>query len=186
MPPLAGIRVSRLTSARRRLPTTARVPCSGVGRQHCTACVGPGGRRPRQDGTMIWTKRSSACHRYLTGLMTALCLTLGATASAEVQIAGSPAAVSVTTSMDSISDVLAAFSASFNIKYRAEVPLDARARRTYVGSLEDVISRLLDGYSYVVKTTEGSMEIIVLERRGEIVAAPPTPALGKPILSRWR
>ena len=72
-------------------------------------------------------------------------------AHAEVHVAGNPAAVRITTSQDAIADVLSALGTTFNIRYRAAVPLDAAADPTYSGSFRQVVSRLLDRYNYVMK-----------------------------------
>src|SRR5258707_10253284 len=83
-------------------------------------------------------------------------------ASAEVHVEGSPARVHVSTSRDTISDVLSALAAKFNVPYRTAIPLDAPAEATYSGSFRHVISRLLEGYDYVIKTDESkTTEIIV-------------------------
>jgi hypothetical protein len=119
------------------------------------------------------------------GLATALMCGLATIACAEVQVEGNPAAVRVTTSQDTISDVLSAFAEPFNVKYRTAVPLDAAAHGTYSGSFGQVISRLLDGYSYVIKKDRETTEIVVLGRRGA-AAIPPKAPPEKGVLSRWR
>jgi len=48
-----------------------------------------------------------------------------------------------------------------------------------------VVSRLLDGYNYVIKNDHGQTEIIGLGTGGE-VAIPPKAPLAKGALSRWR
>jgi len=55
------------------------------------------------------------------------------------------------TSQDAIADVLSALAATFNVQYRTGIPLDAAASKSYAGSFRQVISRLLDGYNYVIK-----------------------------------
>ncbi len=92
-------------------------------------------------------------------------------------------AVRVTTSQDAIADVLSALAATFNVQYRTAIPLDAAASKSYSGSFGQVISRLLDGYNYVIKKDQETIEIVVFGRRGE-VAIPAQPTKG--ILSRWR
>src|SRR5215470_7026790 len=102
-------------------------------------------------------------------------------ARAEVHVEGNPAGVRVTTSRDTISDVLSALAATFNAQYRTAIPLDTAADATYSGSFRQVISRLLDGYNYVIKADDSkTTEIVVLGKRGEVtipprsdVAAPP-------------
>jgi hypothetical protein len=65
---------------------------------------------------------------------------------AQVQVEGTPAAVHVTTDKDAIPDVLSAFEAASNLRYRTSVPLDGKVSNIYSGSLTHVISRLLGGY----------------------------------------
>jgi hypothetical protein len=98
-------------------------------------------------------------------------------AGAEVHVEGSPASVRVTTSGDKISDVLSALAATFKVPYRTAVPLDAAADATYSGSFRQVISRLLEGYNYVIKADDAkTTEILVLGKRGEVVIPPKAPS----------
>jgi hypothetical protein len=95
---------------------------------------------------------------------------------AEVHVEGSPMAVRVTTSRETISDVLSALAPTFNVQYRTTIPLDAAADATYSGSLGQVISRLLDGYTYVIKTDNSKVtEVVVYGKRGEVVIPPKAP-----------
>jgi hypothetical protein len=121
-------------------------------------------------------------------LWAALMCGLPVLARAEVHVEGSPAAVRVTTSEDAISDVLSAFAATFNVRYRSAIPLNAAANATYSGSFAQVISRLLDGYNYVIKKDQETTEIVVFGKRGEVVlpSVAPRALLDKGILSRWR
>jgi hypothetical protein len=123
-------------------------------------------------------------------LVTVLACSLATTARAEVQVEGNPAEVRVTTSKDTISDVLSAFGATFNVQYRTAIPLDAPALATYSGSFGQVISRLLDGYNYVIRTNREATEVVVYGRSGEISMPPKAlPVKGDPakgVLSRWR
>jgi hypothetical protein len=108
-------------------------------------------------------------------------------ARAEVNVAGTPEAVRVTADHAAIADVLSAVAASFKVKYRSAIALDAPADATYAGSFSHVIARLLDGYNYVVKRERDGTEIVVFGRRGEVAIPPParnTAPAG--ILSRWR
>jgi hypothetical protein len=108
-------------------------------------------------------------------------------AAAEVHVEGTVAAVRVTTNKDAIPDVLSAFRAAFNVRYRTAVPLDRNAGSAYSGPLVQVISRLLDGYSYVIAHDQGTIEIVVLGKRGE-----PSMSVQKPapstqgIAAQWR
>ena len=114
-----------------------------------------------------------------------LACSLAAVARADVKIEGSLAAVRVTTDQEAISDVLSAFGGAFDVRYRTAIALDATAGTAYSGSFGQVISRLLNGYNYVIKMDRGSIEILVFGRRGEI-AAPRKVPVADSILSRWR
>jgi hypothetical protein len=108
-------------------------------------------------------------------------------AHAEVKIAGTPAAARIVADHDGIADVLAAMAAAFNVRYRASVPLDRVLSGTYTGSLGEIIARVLDGYSYVVRHEGDTVEIVVFARRGVAsiaVQAPPAPV--KTFASQWR
>ena len=127
-------------------------------------------------------------HRCSFGLAIALTCSLATNACAEVHVEGNPMAVRVTTSQDAIADVLSAFAATFNVQYRTAIPLDAAVSKMYSGSFTQVISRLLDGYNYVIKKDQETIEIVVFGRRGDVAILPretkgPPP---KGILSRWR
>jgi hypothetical protein len=97
-----------------------------------------------------------------------LVLMLGATGVAipttghtRVNIEGTVTSARVTTSRDAVSDVLAALCKTFNVRYSTSIPLERSVSGTYSGSVTQVISRLLDGNSYVVKSSEGVIEITV-------------------------
>jgi hypothetical protein len=106
-------------------------------------------------------------------------------ARAEVRIEGDAASVHVTTSHDAISDVLSAFAAPFKVRYSTAVALDAPVDASYSGSIRRVIAEVLDGYNYVIKSDQGSIEIVVLGKRGGVAVAPaPVPVRG--VASQWR
>ena len=70
---------------------------------------------------------------------------------------------------------------------RRLVAARARSDASYAGSVGQVISRLLDGYNYVVKKDGEATEITVFGRRGEVAIPPPAPkAAPAGITSRWR
>jgi hypothetical protein len=121
------------------------------------------------------------------GLAGVLVCGLATPACAEVLIDGTAAAVRVTTSRDSVADVLAALAPAFKVKYRAAVPLDGAANTIYAGSLGQVIARLLDGYNFVIKRDQETIEVVVFGRRGDVaIPAPAPPAPAKGVVSRWR
>lgn len=129
--------------------------------------------------------------RPLLGLAVALCLAVPAagvsTSRADVDVAGTASDLRVTTSQDRAAEVLAVLATRFSVKYRAAVPLDHTLSGTYSGSLEQVLSRLLEGYNYVTKHDGGTIEVIVFGKNGErpVAVQQPAPA-SKGITSRWR
>jgi hypothetical protein len=123
--------------------------------------------------------------RRLLGAATALTCWLGTAASAEVRVAGDLNALRVSASGDTLSEVLSAFGTLFPVKYRTSLPLTAEINGAYSGSLSQVVSRLLDGYNYVIKKDQGLTEILVFGKKGEAVVPPKAP-VAKGELSRWR
>jgi hypothetical protein len=120
------------------------------------------------------------------GLAAALACGFATSAAGEVRIDGTTA-LRVTTARDSIAAVLAALGASHNLRYRAAVPLDAAANAVYSGSLGEVLTRLLDGYNFVVRRDPDGIEVVVLGRRGDVAIPPASqPAAAKGVVSRWR
>jgi hypothetical protein len=102
-----------------------------------------------------------------------LACALATIARAEVHVEGDSTAARVTTSQETISEVLSALAAALHFRYRTAVRLDASANAVYSGSLREVIARLLDGYNYVIRGNHGAIEIIVTGRRGEVAPRPP-------------
>jgi hypothetical protein len=123
--------------------------------------------------------------RCLLGAVTALACGVATSAFAEVRIEGNLSALRVSTSGDTLSDVLSAFGTLLPVKYRTAVPLNVEINGAYSGSLSQVVSRLLDGYNYVIKNDHELAEIIVFGKRGEAAVSPKVP-LVKGAMSRWR
>jgi len=135
-----------------------------------------------------WSNTVMRRSRYALGLGAALICGLAASARAEVHVEGSPSAVRITTGQDAIADVLSAVATAFNVRYRTAIPLDAAASAIYSGSFGQVISRLLNGYNYVIKTDQETTEIVVFGRHGEVAIPPPAPKASpaEGIVSQWR
>src|SRR6202008_4376869 len=84
---------------------------------------------------------------------------LAAAAHGEVHVEGTPAAVRITTSDDSIGDVLLALDAAFRVKHRGATTLETAANPSYAGPIDRVIANLLDGFNYVVRKGQDTTEI---------------------------
>ena len=76
-----------------------------------------------------------------------------------------------------IQDVLAALGTKFGLRYRNIAVIDRRFDGTYEGSLHRVVTRLLDGSSYVMSNDGGHIEVIMVEaaKRNEMPPGPSTP-----------
>jgi hypothetical protein len=124
----------------------------------------------------------------LLGAVTAIACGLTTAVSAEVHVEGNLSALRLTAGGDALSDVLSAFGRlSSPVTTRTSVPLNDEISGAYSGSLSRVVSRLLDGYNYVIKQDSGVTEIIVFGRRGEAAVAPRALApAARNALSRWR
>jgi hypothetical protein len=119
------------------------------------------------------------------GAVAALACGLATSAVAEVRVEGNLNALRITAGGEPLSEILSAFGARFPVEYRTSVPLDAAINGAYSGSLSQVVSRLLDGYNYVIKQDSALTEILVFGKRGE-AAVSPRPASARGALSRWR
>jgi hypothetical protein len=86
---------------------------------------------------------------------------------ASVRVRGDAAAVRLDARRTTIAGVLSALNATFDMSYRSAIVLDEEINGTYAGSLRRVISRVLDGYNYVLKQDGSKLDVIILGKRGE-------------------
>src|SRR5262245_30810622 len=84
-------------------------------------------------------------------------------ALADAQVRGSPEAVTIEARNTSVEEILKALSGTFDVHYRSSANLQMRLTGNYEGSLQRVMKRVLDGYSYFVKTTDGRIDVTVLD-----------------------
>jgi hypothetical protein len=92
-----------------------------------------------------------------------------------VRVQGDMAAVRLDARRTTIAGVLSALDAAFDMSYRSSIVLDEEITGTYAGSLRRVISRVLDGYNYVIKQGDAKLDVIILGRRGERAVPVATP-----------
>jgi len=85
---------------------------------------------------------------------------------ASVRIVGDAAALELHVHRSTVADVLSAL-AGFNIRYRSPGALNEAIDGVYTGSLGRVLSRVLSGYDYAIKTDNEKLEVIVVGRSGE-------------------
>ena len=109
---------------------------------------------------------------YCTGAgIAALVLVLGGPAWGEATLAGDRDELKIVTKDASVEEVLTALSSNFGVHYRSSASLDRRLTGNYAGSLERVLFRVLDGYNFIVSTTSGNVEVIILDRATSGVSA---------------
>jgi hypothetical protein len=108
-------------------------------------------------------------------------------AFADAQVRGSPEAVTIEAKNTSVEEVLKALGGAFDVHYRSSTNLQARLTGHYEGSLQRVMKRVLEGYSYFVKVGDGRIDLTVLDAPRtapstgvsdlvRVVAAPPDAA----------
>ena len=83
-------------------------------------------------------------------------------ALAELQVRGSPEAVRIEAQDAPVEDILAALSRAFGMDYQLSINVDKRLSGAYVGSLPRVLTRILDGYNFILKTNNGSFTVTVV------------------------
>jgi hypothetical protein len=113
--------------------------------------------------------------RQLCGISAlAACLAVGpAEAFTTVQVRGSSKDVSINAQNSSIKDVLSALGGKFNLQFQSSTNLDKQLTGTYQGSLLRVVSRLLEGYNFIIRSNQDRLEVTVLGiQNGSAVSEP--------------
>jgi len=99
----------------------------------------------------------------LAAILRAAALAIAPTSAlAEVQVRGSSEAVTIEAHDTSVEEVLAVLSHTFEMDYQSSVDLDKRLYGTYIGPLSRVVTRILQGYNFVLKTDSGSIVVTVV------------------------
>jgi len=116
--------------------------------------------------------------------------------NAELRISGDRNAVVLEAHDASLQEILEAFRTSFALQYNAAAGLEHKVTGTYAGPLPRVLSRLLTGNDYVIRSTARGMEIVILDSgpapapndRAAQALPPPTEAAppGFPTQGTWK
>ena len=133
--------------------------------------------------------RRACPFRVLAAVCMIASVTALAPARADVHVGGDAGAVRVEASGASVAEVLAALADRFPFRYRTSLNLDDAISVTYTGPLEQVLARSLNGFNYVLKRENGTIEVVVIGRHGSRAVAvepPPNPVPAKPTASTWR
>jgi hypothetical protein len=91
---------------------------------------------------------------------------------AEMQVRGSPEAVRIEARDTPVEEILAALSRAFGMHYQLLANLDKRVSGTFVGPLPRVVTRILDGYNFILKTDNGSIALTVVGTPNAAATAP--------------
>lgn len=83
-------------------------------------------------------------------------------AMAEVKVSGNPDVVTIDAQNSSIGEILAALGREFKVQYRSSADLNRQVTGTYQGSVRQVVTRILDGYNFVVQSGPGGIDVTVL------------------------
>jgi hypothetical protein len=114
-----------------------------------------------------------------TGAVLFLALvSFSASARCEVSVQGTASAVRIDARKARLAEVLRELGANFKVRHETLIALDeVIISGTYLGTLEDVLRRMLTGLNYVIKAREGTVEIMIVGRPGDTPAgiAPPAP-----------
>jgi hypothetical protein len=131
---------------------------------------------------LIGLRRSSG-RRTLAAVTLAAALASAQTpALAGAKVGGNPEAVTLDAQNIPIVEILAALGHDFNVHYHSSVDLNRQISGTYEGSVRQVVSRILEGYNFVVKSGPGGIEVTVFGTPdGPMTNAMPRAAFGGPI-----
>jgi hypothetical protein len=103
--------------------------------------------------------------------VTGACSTGDQAAHAQVRVEGRPDAVHVEVRDVPLREVLEALAIKYNLRYRANDPLDMPVTGTFDGSLHRVAVRVLDGYDFAMKLTPEAIDVLILRRDRPAVVA---------------
>ena len=80
-----------------------------------------------------------------------------------IRVVGTAEQLQLELSNNTVDDALAALRSAFDLKCRCAMSLDRRVTGVYRGNIGRVLSRLLEGYDFVIKISpSGAVEAIVL------------------------
>lgn len=107
---------------------------------------------------------------------------------AAARVSGDPQAVRIEAQNTSIGEILSALGHEFNMQYNSSANLEKQLSGTYQGSLQRVLTRVLEGYNFIVRTKDGRVEVTVLGTRNAsgtaAAAATPAPSKSSPVASQ--
>ena len=98
----------------------------------------------------------------------------GTRADAEVRVDGGRDEMPVRVENDTVRHVLEALGQTVSLHYRSAAPLNKVIGGSFSGSLEQVLSRVLAGYDFVVRYNLRAVELLVVGKSGAAAVPPPS------------
>jgi hypothetical protein len=124
-------------------------------------------------GGMLTRRRISVLPKRCGALLVGALVVLSSpVTNAEMRLTGQVDAVRMEARDASIEDVLTALGATYGLRFRTATPLGAHITGTFTGPLVKVVARVLEGYDYVSKSTNGTVEVAVVGVVGDRQAVP--------------
>ena len=114
-------------------------------------------------------KRASTMQKSVAWLLAfaSLLVVAPSLASDGVRVTGTAEKLRLEASNATVDNALATLRSAVDFKCLCSSPLDRRVTGVYQGNIRRVLSRLLEGYDYVIKTSpSGAVEMIVLRTNG--------------------
>jgi hypothetical protein len=108
---------------------------------------------------------------------------MAGTVHADVRVSGNIRAVQLDATRSTVAEVLSALESAFRLRVNTSTALDRAISGTYTGALPEILSRLLQGYNYIIRRQATEIEVTVIGLQGDHAAAierprpPPNPAL---------
>jgi hypothetical protein len=93
-----------------------------------------------------------------------------------LRVEGNRAAVQVDARRTTIMEVLAGLAAAYGVTYRSSIALDKTVDGVYAGSLGHVLTRVLEGYNFVIRQQGARLDVSIFERSGGKAVASPMAA----------
>ena len=87
-------------------------------------------------------------------------------------VQGGSAAVRLEVRQTTVAATLSALFAAYQVSYRSFIQLDEERDGKYEGPLRYVISRVLEGYNYVIKQNNSNIEVIIFNKKGKQATLP--------------
>ena len=84
-------------------------------------------------------------------------------ARADVKVSGDADALKIEASEASLEEVLAALGRNSGLQFRYPANFSHSVSGTYAGSLRQVLSRLLQGYNFVVESSESGTRLVIYD-----------------------